>query len=291
MTGQHAFDKRSAGSGELKCSASEGLSLYPVIRYMLMQRVPDYKTHAVGPAIESFFALCRALDLLQLAICDGTSPDELEAAIKAHLQWRLAVYGPGEFPPKCHYALHLGECWRRHGRLLSCFVHERKHKQIKKFANDSHNANASTSFERGLLLEVVLLQRTQLQKDRPPGMSLVLSSPKPASDAIAAHIRRFLQLPPIVALDVQASLDAWLTPYALCCAHDMVATKDQEVGQVWFHVEANGALYTCWSPCQRGSTPDTVLLCDNPGFIPTSQIERCLVYRVLEDGATVLLVP
>ena len=37
--------------------------------------------------------------------------------------------------PKAHYALHMGEQLKAHGLLLTCFVHERRHKECKRFAN------------------------------------------------------------------------------------------------------------------------------------------------------------
>ena len=47
---------------DLKCTASEGLSLYPVLRLILMMQV--FTCKATQDAVRCFFALCEVLDML-----------------------------------------------------------------------------------------------------------------------------------------------------------------------------------------------------------------------------------
>ena len=42
---KHPFDGRLPGSGELKCSASEGLTLYPILRALLQEMLPTPTGH------------------------------------------------------------------------------------------------------------------------------------------------------------------------------------------------------------------------------------------------------
>ena len=46
------------------------------------------------------------------------------------------MYGEIEMHPKHHYMLHLPQMLWQHGVLIACFVHEWKHKEIKRYANE-----------------------------------------------------------------------------------------------------------------------------------------------------------
>ena len=65
MTGQKVFKKKQE-SAEVKCSASEGLSLYAVLRFLFLQKAHEFG--AVRLEIESYLRLagsltyCRALE-------------------------------------------------------------------------------------------------------------------------------------------------------------------------------------------------------------------------------------
>ena len=293
MTGRKVFEKRTSSSGELKCSASELLSVYPVVRLMVLVNCPDFDNHEISTVVRSFLAGCRVLDLLTKTVSDGVTPAELESAIKTHCQLRLLAHGPTKYQPKMHYVRHIPQHMSSHPRLLSCFVHERKHKTLKKFANDSHNHNRTTAFERGLLQEVVLLQATQLGSDE----SLIcfgLKSPKEASLELSEQIRRFFRWD--VAKPVQCSLEAFLRPSELCAQNDVVIVKTQDgyehVGQVWFHFQVYEDVFTvwsCWPPKPHSKNVFVVTNC--PDILKTSRIQRCLVYRFQNDMKEVLVVP
>ena len=150
-TGYKASDKRSISSGELKCSASEALSLYPALRAFISEKVDH-----TAPAYLSFIALCSVLDVLQLSRKSEIDPGKLLSLVEAHLGHRLVAYGPKSFQPKVHFSLHLSRQLEKHGLLVACWVHERKHKELKRFANNMHQATSSTSWENGLLEDVVL---------------------------------------------------------------------------------------------------------------------------------------
>ncbi|CAJ1380746.1 unnamed protein product [Effrenium voratum] len=151
-SGAQVFRGRAPGSGEIKASASEGLNLYTVLRALLADMVMSYN------------ALAAVLDLLVETRSRPVCPDALQAAVQSHLHHRLAAYGAAAFPPKAHYSHHLADQLRRHGALVSLWTHERKHKELKKWANQSHNASKGSSWERGLLEEVVLQQALALEE-------------------------------------------------------------------------------------------------------------------------------
>ena len=55
---------------------------------------------------------------------------------------------------KAHFALHLERQYRVHKRLVSCWVHERRRKEIKRYPNQQTNLKQGT--EKHLLQEVML---------------------------------------------------------------------------------------------------------------------------------------
>ena len=69
----------------------------------------------------------------------------------------LLVYNDELWMPKHHYSTHLGEQLRKFGMLASCFVHERKHKMVKRYANDMRNTRTNFdehSYEKSIMAEV-----------------------------------------------------------------------------------------------------------------------------------------
>ena len=98
-------------------------------------------------------------------VASGFCPHQVTSYnAQSHLHHRLAAYGAAAFPPKAHYSHHLADQLRRHGALVSLWTHERKHKELKKWANQSHNVSKGSSWERGLLEEVVLQQALALEE-------------------------------------------------------------------------------------------------------------------------------
>ena len=285
ITGYKLLDKRE--SGDLQCSASEGLSMYPVIRHWVMQHV-SYRGHQCEAAVCSFFALCKVLDLLSsLKRGRGSvNPDDLEAAVSTHFQLRLLAYGPDRCQPKMHLALHHSQHLRRHGMLVSCYVHERKHKALKAFAGDYANANPGFVFEKSLLTNVVVQQVEHLRTFE-EGRSWCLKNPVPAQEALQGHVQRFLQAPSFCA--VTMSKEAYTRPTELCAQDDVVELDDGRVGQVWFHCFCDATLVTVFCPWQ--ALGDNVYqVCEVPVFVGTKQVQRCLSYRRV-GGAKASVVP
>lgn len=234
-------------------------------------------------------ALCQVLDILKWQNEVG-AVDRLRRAIQTHLRSRLATYGVARFQPKCHFSIHLPSLLAR-DRLLSCWVHERKHKELKRFASDSHNANLSNAFEKGLIKQVVLAQLNSL-KDLDIGDHSRLFRPVDAPDAVMGHVRSFLRVPLFVPLIAKSSKEVFLDGVSKCSASDVIlATVDGEerVGQVWLFVSALDRLLVFWSPWNTLGN-NRFNLRDDPQIMDSSCIKRCCVYQ-LETPQTALVVP
>ena len=160
-TGRNVLKKHT--EGELKCSASEGLSLYPIIRHMLAELVGNHPEPIVQGAIASYYSLADVLDLLvKNRLEQDISPVTLQTAITKYLQLRVGVYGPEHLPPKGHFINHLPFVLEKNP-VLACWVHERKHRELKRLANNFTNANKTLSFENGLLRSAVLSQMHSIE--------------------------------------------------------------------------------------------------------------------------------
>ena len=277
--------------GEVKCSASEALAVYPCIRLMLMTLVPDEVPQDTTLAIVSFHALCEVLDLLQQDKKLGNvDPDTLHGAVERHVTFRIAAYGEDRQQPKVHWSLHLSSM-KRLQPVLTCWVHERKHKEIKRVANDVANANRTVGFEKSMLTSVLLAQQEALK-----GLAILdgvaLVNPKPASEAIAYHAK--IAAGCTVLDSVEHAHDVFLGPGQLCASKDVaIATVQgaEAVVEVWFHVlVANHVHMTVVSPWAPAGT-NLFRKQDDPLFIPTSDIQRCCIYHPTSEPGVVAVVP
>lgn len=309
--------------GEVKCSASEGLSVYIMFRLMLMQLVPQDAPPDTLCAVQSFYALANVLDLLQqLKLGDDVSPNQLGEAIRTHLLLRIQAYGQALCQPKCcladgilspicflffsptgdnslvltsnklppgHYALHLEGMVRRQP-LLTCWVHERKHKELKRFGSDTSNANRTVGYERSLLQSVVLSQLEDMKRLQTFD-GIYLDGPAPCDEQLALHVRR---LAGRSALEpVWFAKDAFLAMGRMCGANDVALVNlrgSESVAQVWFHVQVGPVNLSCvsaWIP----AGPNLFQKQDAPEFIPTSMITRCLMYRPTDSASVMAVAP
>ena len=124
--GKLIFEKRSNPdkAEKFKCSASEGLSSYALVRTFLSVKVLGKCSQYLDSVCHCYFALANVLDLLLSVGRVYVCPGKLQYAIRAHLERHKAVYGEAGWVPKMHYALHLPVQLESHGTLWSCFLHE-----------------------------------------------------------------------------------------------------------------------------------------------------------------------
>lgn len=139
-TGKNVVDKWS--DWEFKRSASEALSVYPALScYISELDLHGRWGHRSVDAVEahqarnSFLQLCNVLDCLQKAAVGDMQPDVLQANVTKHLGMFKQVHDADRCIPKHHMAQHLPGMLPRFGSLLSCFVHERKHNEVKRIGN------------------------------------------------------------------------------------------------------------------------------------------------------------
>ena len=193
-----------------KATASEGLTLCPLVRkWCSSVLIPSGST---GPA-ESFIALAAVIDLL---CCSRNgvhvTPAQLDEAMLNWLHKHTHAYGDDFKKPKTHYALHLGAMLTHRKFLCACWVHERHHKVIKRFAQAHRNLR---SMEDGMCEELIAQKVHELTK---PVVTTGLLKPRPATTRIASEIRKLFGVP--VQEEVLVSARARVDRRPLCM-HDV----------------------------------------------------------------------
>lgn len=160
VTGKNIFAKRSSKATALQSDASETLSVCPVLLVFLQTRLQG-KSSMLDMAVRCFTLLCKLLDMLRLATFGfQVNPDDLHKLLVEYLNLHKELYQ--HVIPKMHMAVHLAMMSARFQGLISCLVHERKHRLVKRHANDMKNTS-NRKFEKSVLLGVLNLQKAALQ--------------------------------------------------------------------------------------------------------------------------------
>ena len=270
--------------GEVRCSASEGLSIYGVFRSVFMS-IDTSNSIMAQRAVQSYHSLCRVLDMLKEL--NTANPDTLQRAICDHLTRRLIAHGRTEMQPKCHFSLHIPMFLKGHTRVMSCWVHERKHRELKRYGTQSANSNmANTAYEAGLLRDVVLAQCKRMQEMH-FGSVVELVSPTPCDQRTQQAIHGILNAQ--IVTDILLAKEAVLNCALHVHAGDVVLQKvgEQElIGEVYFHCKVMNEFWTCLS-LWRHITGNKYRVQDAPCLVATQSIHRCLTYKVAQADAEV----
>ena len=284
VAGHGVFSKPLDGN-DVKCTASQGLSLYGVIRVFLVHHAAAGRLGPVKDRVEAYLALCAVLDLLQAARTRSVTPKKLQDALLHHQRLSQAAFGIDHWIPKYHYAAHLPDMYQRRFFLVPCFVHERKHRELKRYANAL--SNTAANFEETLLRDILLVQLEELQT-MPLECTPRLLHGKPPSFAVRRLIQQALGLE--AGLEVHVASSAVFAEGQKCSANDVVAFQDDEeckhVGRVDFHTQVAGQLWSAiavWTP----SSNNEFRVSTETQLIPTRSILYTCAYRVQGDSAVV----
>ena len=134
----------------------------------------DVKQH-----VRCVMQLVGVIELLRRSSRGNVLPAQLQKAVCLHLESYSALYGPENMTIKFHYSLHLHAYLARYGLLLNCFVHERKHRIPKRFANEVRNTNSD--WDASVMREVTAYRVSHLLSLGFGGTSVALLDPHPPS--------------------------------------------------------------------------------------------------------------
>ena len=148
------------------------------------------KHPSVKSQCASALRLMDCLDKLMLLNRGGSvEASELHETIKKYLDQFLQTYDAEEhWMPKHHCALHLAEFLKRHKCLLSCWVHERKHRLVKRFGNNV--LNFTQGFEKSILQDIIHVQLRELETESFE-LGTCLINEKKAKDSQIGWLREF----------------------------------------------------------------------------------------------------
>ncbi|CAE7738570.1 unnamed protein product [Symbiodinium sp. CCMP2592] len=281
----HLFDKRSKPS-EFKAGASQCITVYPLLRLFLLTHHFDTMDDELRRCIRSFMKICMVLDLLLECNRTGNlSADELENAIRAHSQAFLKAYGEQHCIPKFHYSLHL-PLMARDRPLISCFTHERKHRQVKQFADNTKKV--TDWFEASLFKDV--LGRALLDLSEHAGfMRPHLKSPKSVTDgALLWHLGQTFGFQTLE--HVQSAMLAEVCPGQTCERGDLVLLKTGSVAEVWLFCRLqHGELLALLSVLEPQGKNLFRVKQDGAQFMRVAEISRtCLFKRMSADSMLVV---
>jgi hypothetical protein len=283
---KHVFDKRDKITDPLKCGASEALSTYCVVRIFLISHV------LVGPvstellsACDCFLKLCAVIDLLRLVHRRAVDPEELSSKIMAHLSSFKLLYGDS-WLPKHHMTLHLPDHLLRHKTLISCFVHERKHKEIKRYADQVDNT--AFSYERSVLESCLRVHLDSLScPDEMPTVLPSLINPSNAALQLTLVLHQALGSSSAILV----SNDAYYGPSQRCSRGDVVVADingSYDICQVWFHLSCENTCYSCVSVWQKIGD-NRYRKADVPVIVHLASIKDSCTYQL--DGQVALIAP
>ena len=179
-----------AGDCDVKSSASEALSFYGVVRLFLFDKAWEGLLDACKNEVSTYVALAKVLDLFIQARTGSISPVTLHTAIKHHQQLSQTTYGAEHWLPKYHYSMHIPEALQRYKTVLSCFVQERRHRHVKRYAQAQ--TNTMQGFEEYVTRETVSSQLHHLQHDKFK-LTPALDKPQRAGPATIAFVRQWLR--------------------------------------------------------------------------------------------------
>jgi hypothetical protein len=222
-------------AGCIKCSASDMLAMLHVLIYFSMLSVEP-----AGRCAAACLALRLLGDVVDALVCTRlhiTTVDVLRHRTDALLQACRDAGWSGSMIPKFHWMVHYAHHLKRHGCLPTCWVHERKHKVLKRYASDIMIKDLLT-YSKSVIAEVLSHQLESLRQDSALCLGFGLVHKRVASARVASSLLTALGLP--LTTVVQASAVAH-TSDSHCTVGDvaLVAGTDEAT----FHAGRISALF------------------------------------------------
>lgn len=240
---QHVFDPKREISNrkakEFKAQASEALSIAPILAYFVLTVV--LPRGLCIDACNAFLKLCLILELLQVVPRGIVTPDRLHHAIKDHLDAFVRAHGQSSWTPKFHYSIHFPKMLGTFGNLISCFVHERKHRLVKRYSGSVQNT--AVAYEHGVLAEITGQHLEDMADPDFSSSRIGLINPRRPSRRLQEQLE--YEFP---GADLAAARAARFSCFGVCCVGDVVLFPRHggvAAGYVVFHASVDGESISC----------------------------------------------
>ena len=200
-------------------------------------------------ACNAFVALADVLDLLVAVPLGQVTPQMLRQSIRVLLESCVTAGWRTQMHPKFHWLVHLPNHLDRFGCLPTCWVHERKHRMVKRYAGDICNTGC---FEKSVFAQVTSHHLASLTAPLTFSTCVGIVAPKVAPRAMTTCVEQYLG---IAGLECTTGLEARVSKHEICCAKDVVLLLSDDgskyvAGQVWFHAayaEEPCSLVSIWT--------------------------------------------
>ena len=216
-TGVDAFAphkiKATMQARSLKCQASEGFSLYPVLANYAEHALSKSTNTKVRAHARCFLLLTGVIDLVVSSSRYQVDTCVLQEHIGNYLSVFRKMYGEEHMHPKFHYLLHFSMFLRRWGSIPNCFCLERKHRLIKRFANDNKNVtlDRSAEYSSSVLREVTChhLQSLKREPNRHFSSHAELVDAHPPSTKLLKLLNDSIGAGPVYTTAAAARINQW----------------------------------------------------------------------------------
>ena len=291
---------KNASADHFKCSASEGLSLYSVLRHCV--EVAIMPTGECRGACLAYTALCLGIDCLMGTARGLVAPRVLERSVEKFLDAFNAAWGMDFSTPKFHWLLHFGDHLDVIGFLVSCWSPVRKHNIPKRYGTDIRN---STTYDSSLIHEVSCDHLCKLQDPNTFKLLEVgLIRPHPATKPLRAFVKEALHLSDEQNAQVTMlmSNQCRLSKHSVCSVKDVVLVSnisadggnEIQAGEVWACLSIEGEfviILTTWELVVKDGCSATWRVALNPEMVPASSVLESLIWASHAPGIVKTLLP
>ena len=243
--------------------------------------------------VHSFLMCCNALDMVVASSRGLVTYQKYEECVLEYFEVHQKVFGDMCWVYKHHMAMHLPDMFRRFGPL-SCFVHERKHKLVKRFCKD-HVCKKRP--EKSLMLQLIAQHSHDLSEFC---VSAQLISPVAANKKLLEVIRHLRP----ETKDAFSSITAANKDWGLVGRGDVALMGPEyghSIGIVYFHVDCDPGTSAASGPMVLLAMhkPDKIAADGKsssynvdddvpPVLVPAASVKCATIHRRIGDRLTVL---
>ena len=290
--------KSSRKAQTFKATASDCLSLYAVLAMFVSAVLLRNGARSVcHQGCMAFLALADLLDMLHAVPLGLVSPARLADAVNEFLKRCVAAGWSKWMHSKFHWLIHLPRHLERFGGLLTCFVHERKHRMVKRYADNIRNTRA---YEKSIMGEVACHHLAQLRAGQCLQFGIALVGPKPVRPGLFELLQSTFA-PHRLDKDLCSySQQARLDPAGICCRKDVVLVRGAQggnaliAGQVWLHASVDGIVVTLvnlFKPLAGDGEQRWDASQQRPEFVDTKDVLAVTIHTPVEDRIVRVIVP
>ena len=280
---------------QFKCPASDGLSLLGVMCYFIQvvaMRIPGVDKCAC----DALTALSDLVDALAAVPLGVVTPDYLRERIRSLLAICDTAKWKPYFIPKFHWLIHLSHALQRWNVLPTCWVHERKHRMVKRYGEDIFNTK---TYSFSVLSETISHQLVAVRQadafDRSMGLVQPVLAPTALRDFVLSNTDQYddrSQVWTSVSARLSSGFAISKTDAVLMLAND----NSYVAGQVW-HLVSVGvvafALVSLWECLSQDKATGTSRwrMAEQAAFVRIDTILSAVLWTESSAGSAVVFIP